>query len=183
MELAIGHPLLAAFTDFFSEIKKDSNVNTSTLNLLANLTGNRKLQVLLADDDNDDKELFTEAIESIASNVSLHTVSDGTELMSKLNSTNLPDIIFLDLNMPCKNGFECLSEIRENDRFKNIPVIIYSTSVNPDQVESTYRQGANLYLQKPGSFVEIKLLLHKVFSYTINKLVSSNTLKDYLIKM
>ncbi|WP_337042243.1 response regulator [Emticicia sp. 17c] len=119
--------------------------------------------IILADDDEDDQIFFREAMSETVSSVTLNTAKDGIELMSML-AHNLPDAIFLDLNMPFKNGQECLSEIKNNWRYKNIPVVIYSTSSNIDQINSTFKAGANLYISKPDSYLKLKIILKKVFS-------------------
>ncbi|MDB5228930.1 MAG: response regulator with Che-like receiver domain [Bacteroidota bacterium] len=120
--------------------------------------------ILLADDDADDRFLFKEAVDE-TKDVVLVTVKDGMELMNKLTKANgeLPDAIFLDLNMPFKNGHECLREIKDNEKLKSIPVIIYSTSTNKAQIDSTYKDGANLYIPKPDSFSLLKKIVEKVF--------------------
>ncbi|RYU93422.1 response regulator [Emticicia agri] len=120
-------------------------------------------QIILADDDEDDRIFFKEAMSEAASSVTVKTVSDGIELMNML-SNKLPDAIFLDLNMPFKNGQECLHEIKNNRRYKNIPVVIYSTSSNVDQINSTFQAGANLYISKPDSYLKLKVILKKVFT-------------------
>lgn len=82
--------------------------------------GNNVLYILLADDDADDRLFFKEAMEEINSDTLVSFVNDGSQLMYFLNQTGIlmPHIIFLDLNMPVKNGMECLKEIRANDKFK-----------------------------------------------------------------
>ncbi len=122
--------------------------------------------ILLADDDDDDRYFFAQAIQELSGSIKLSTANDGTELLRLLKDTvvELPDLIFLDLNMPRKNGLECLEELRQNVHLKNIPVIIYSTSSHPRQVEDTYIKGANLFVQKPDSYTGIKKVLQKVLS-------------------
>lgn len=92
--------------------------------------------MLLADDDEDDCLFFKDAIEELPVNASLQTVNDGEQLMRMLNtkSMSLPDILFLDLNMPRKTGYECLSEIKLSEKLKTLPVVIYSTSMDFDLV-------------------------------------------------
>src|SRR6478672_4937519 len=109
------------------------------------------LKILLADDDPDDRELFTEAAES--HDVSVESVPNGIELMQTLiHAAALPDFILLDLNMPEKGGKECLHEIRQYNKFDSVPVIIYSTSSSKKDIEDTFSMGANLYITKPNSF-------------------------------
>lgn len=119
-------------------------------------------QILLAEDDADDRDLFVEAINLIDPSVLVATVHDGEQLMDHLKkSTHTPDCIFLDLNMPRKNGKECLIEIRKDERTKTIPVIVYTTSLNVRDIDETFNRGAFLFVRKPSSFVELKSLLSK----------------------
>jgi superfamily II DNA/RNA helicase len=73
----------------------------------------------------------------------------------------LPYLLFLDLNMPKKSGLECLSEIRKNDKLKNIIVAIYSTSSSEKDIEATFVSGANVYIEKPNEFEMLKDILEK----------------------
>jgi DNA-binding response OmpR family regulator len=122
------------------------------------------LRILLADDDRDDRFLFQEALKELPMNADLRTVHDGEELMSYLNENthSLPDVLFLDLNMPKKNGFECLSEIKTTDGLSSLPVIMFSTSfprdVNyeQDMIKMLYKIGASDYIRKPANFDELK---------------------------
>ncbi|HEY0091826.1 MAG TPA: response regulator [Flavobacterium sp.] len=126
--------------------------------------GSEKIyKILLADDDADDRELFTEAINE--HNADVDTVWNGVQLMKALNThTTLPDFIFLDLNMPEKGGKECLQEIRQDDKLKDIPVIIYSTSSSKKDIDETYELGANLYITKPSSFSELRKTVKEIIN-------------------
>lgn len=114
--------------------------------------------IYLADDDEDDRELFRSALEEVCRGCSLMTSSDGNELIGQLlnNNNPAPDIIFLDINMPKKNGLETLEEIRNTHCLSQIAVVIFSTSSNPDYITSARKLGANLYLVKPNSFTTLK---------------------------
>ena len=116
------------------------------------------LQVLLADDDIDDCHIFKDALEELLLPVQLTIVNDGEELMHHLDevTANLPDALFLDLNMPRKNGFKCLEEIKRDEKFKTVPVIIYSTSYDDEKANLLYNEGANYYICKPADFNELK---------------------------
>ena len=118
--------------------------------------------LLLADDDSDDCIFFKDALDDLPVSVNLITVKDGVELMQTLssNTQQLPDILFLDLNMPRKTGFECLSEIKENERLKHLPIIILSTSLDMKVVNSLHDMGAHYYIRKPGEFKQLKKLSH-----------------------
>ncbi len=120
-------------------------------------------RILLAEDDEDDFILFQEALGIYKNAVRLDWVRDGEELMNmlKIKSAELPDIIFLDINMPRKNGFECLTEIRQDENLKHLPVIIFSTSNDPALISWMYNAGANLYLNKPSEFNSLKEKIQK----------------------
>jgi CheY-like chemotaxis protein len=91
-------------------------------------------------------------------------VNNGMELMDYLTKENnpLPDLLFLDLNMPRKNGLQCLKEIRGNPKLKNISIAIYSTSSSEKDIDDTFRNGANVYIKKPNDFNLLKQVLDKV---------------------
>ena len=128
-------------------------------------------KLLLADDDTDDCFLFREALNEISANTILTIASDGAELMDLLTSDAvLPAAVFLDLNMPRKNGFECLKEIKQNEKFKALPVIIYSTSFDKDVIKLLYNQGALCYIRKPADFPKIT----EVIEYAL-QLISQTT--------
>lgn len=129
---------------------------------LNNLTlKNEPLHILLADDDETDRLLFTDAFEELQLTTFVSTVNNGMELMDYLmkEDAEIPDLLFLDLNMPRKNGLECLKEIRANIKLKEIPIAIYSTSAAKDDIEKTFLAGANIYIEKPADFDSLKKVL------------------------
>lgn len=94
---------------------------------------------------------------------------DGEELMEYLaNVDKMPDVIFLDLNMPRKNGKECLRELRASKQFDFTPIVIFTTSLNPIDIQETYNQGASFFMRKPNSFEELKETLHKLLDSDLN---------------
>ena len=119
------------------------------------------LKLLLADDDADDCIFFKEALEELPVSAKLTTVNDGVQLMQLLSAkeTPLPHALFLDLNMPRKGGLECLSEIKIIDKLMNLPVIIFSTSLNMEVVDLLYQKGAHYYICKPGEFDKLKKVI------------------------
>lgn len=119
--------------------------------------------VLLVDDDADDRELFADAIAEIDANVEILILDGGKKLLEFLFAKNqkLPDILFLDINMPVKNGFECLEEIRAHETTKNLCVIMFSTSHGRFDVDKSYALGADGYIQKPFSISEMRNVLKK----------------------
>jgi len=123
--------------------------------------------LLLADDDEDDCTFFKDALDELVISVNLITVNDGVQLMNFLLenlATNLPDILFLDLNMPRKSGIECLLEIKKNDKLKQLPVIIFSTSADMNIVDLMYKKGATYYIQKRGEFSQLKKVISNALS-------------------
>jgi CheY-like chemotaxis protein len=124
---------------------------------------NELFHILLADDDEGDRLLFKEAFSELKIKTIVNITNNGMELMEYLNNkkVQLPDVIFLDLNMPRKNGLECLIEIREHPKLKDISVAIYSTSDNEKDMEDTFRHGANVYITKPNDFNILKQVLEK----------------------
>lgn len=130
-------------------------------------TPNCSQRILLADDDEDDCLLFEDALKEICpENRNLRTAGDGQQLMQLLQDKDpvSPNVIFLDLNMPLKNGLECLEEIKQHEKWKAIPVVIFSTSRQTETITSVYKKGANLYIRKPGSFHQLKWVIEKVLS-------------------
>src|SRR5205085_5075896 len=106
--------------------------------------------ILLADDDLDDCEFFKEALQELLIPARISIVHDGVQLMGFLdNNDQLPDIIFLDLNMPRKNGHTCLLEIKARERFRKLPVIILSTSFERANIKQLHKDGAYHYFRKP----------------------------------
>lgn len=122
------------------------------------------LNIMLADDDEDDRNFFNDAMKELKIKNNLTVFKDGKDLMDYLNApdTVLPHILFLDLNMPCKSGNECLKEIRSNPRFKDISIAIYSTSSSEKDIEETFIDGANIYIKKPNDFSKLKKVLKEV---------------------
>jgi CheY-like chemotaxis protein len=126
------------------------------------------LNVLLADDDSDDCLFFANALKELPIATHLTTVHNGEELMDYLseNSAHLPDILFLDLSMPRKTGFECLSEIHENEKLKGIPVVVFTISYphNPEferQIkDSLSNMGAQNYISKGPDVTKLKKAIH-----------------------
>lgn len=138
------------------------------------------LQILLADDDLDDCLFFKQALEELALDVTITNVYDGEQLMQLLtqdggvnNFAPLPYILFLDLNMPRKNGFECLNEIKKNSLLKNLPVIVFSTSYDEEIANQLYKNGAQFYICKPSEFNELKKVIHKAMLLVRQNLTST----------
>ena len=141
--------------------------------------------LLLADNDADDCMFFEEALEDLPLSAKLATVNDGVELMDfLLNSLeNLPDLLFLDLNMPLKTGFECLSEIRRHPGLKHLPVVIFSTSLDTKVVQLLYENGANHYVQKPGEFSRLKKIIHEAITAVVRNMGQQPVFEQFIIQV
>ena len=137
--------------------------------------------ILLADDDKDDQLLFKEALEDLSLSTHLTTVPNGEQLMQMLNDEKkqLPDILFLDLNMPRKNGFTCLSEIKRTEKLKHLPVIIFTTSYEPEIVNLLYKKGAQYYIRKPNDFEQLKKVIYQCLILTGQKDVSQPSRENF----
>lgn len=143
------------------------------------------LHILLADDDDDDRLFFKDAIEEVNVKTVVTMVNDGVELMDYLNKPeiNLPNLIFLDLNMPRKGGMECLKEIRSNNKLKDLSIAIYSTSGLENDIEETFINGANIYIKKPIDFELLKNILTKVITINWQYHTSGLNRENFLLKI
>lgn len=140
-------------------------------------------QILLAEDDADDRDLFVEALAIIDPSIRVATVQDGEQLMDHLKrSAHTPDCIFLDLNMPRKNGKECLAEIREDKRTQKIPVIVYTTSLNTKDIDETFDRGAYRFVRKPNSFAELKNVLSKCMATGLDAPSKSRQKANFVLR-
>lgn len=142
------------------------------------------IRILLTDDDEDDREFFGQAIADLDLNYPVEFCKNGVELLDRLydKSTDIPDIIFLDLNMPKLSGIETLKKIREDERFKNIPVIaIYSTSATIDGIKGTLGLGANVYIVKPISFSDLKKIIAKVIETDWKEKSTETNIESFVI--
>lgn len=122
--------------------------------------------IFLADDDEDDRILFEEALQEVNSDVVLTQAEDGKELLDILSQQHhsLPDVIFLDINMPKLDGFGCLQEIKQDANLKELLIIMLSTSSDPIIIEKAFGLGATFYAVKPNTFEGLKLLIKNVLS-------------------
>lgn len=123
-----------------------------------------KINIVLADDDEDDRALFELAVNELKVPHQFHMCKNGQELIDYFRQpeTRLPDILFLDLNMPNLSGVETLKEIRKDPGLRGITVAIYSTSSSERDIEATFLEGANIYINKPADFETLKKIIKKV---------------------
>lgn len=147
----------------------------------------KHLNILLADDDTDDCIFFIEALKEYHLTSSLTTVHNGEELMQTLTTEPnfLPHVLFLDINMPRKNGFECLIEIKANLKLKDLPVVMFSTSFPQDKnyeetlINSLYKMGAHQYIRKTGDLKQLKKIIHN----TLNMVAENKSIHEPLEKL
>ena len=141
--------------------------------------------VVLADDDEDDRLFFTEAFDELKIKTKVETYKDGVALMDALNDPDsvLPNILFLDLNMPKKSGMECLIDIKNEERFKDISIAIYSTSASEEDIENTFVNGANIYIKKPNDFNSLKKVLSDVVTINWQYHTSGLNRDNFLLRL
>lgn len=133
-----------------------------------------EFEVMLVDDDPGDRFMFRELLGDIDGNIKLIEARDGAHmstLLEDIEEPPPPHIIFLDINMPLKNGHECLREIRNNKKFSEVPIVMYTTSGNQNDINESYDSGANLYILKGNSPDETVDALKNTFTgYHLNAL-------------
>ncbi len=142
----------------------------------------RQLDILLVDDDTDDCIFFKEALEELHLPTHLTTLNDGEQLMHFLNTivekptnlNSLPDVVFLDINMPRKNGKECLEEMKINNKLKHLPVIMFSTSFEKEVVNQLYKNGAHYFIRKPPEFLVFKKIIQQTVAIIEQELSLNN---------
>ena len=128
-------------------------------------------RILVIDDDNDDRELFSEALASVDPVIVCDQATDGAEALKRLTSREFdtPDIIFLDINMPVMNGWQFLTRLKSEDMYKNIPVIVYTTSSNQKDKLIADNLGALCFITKPHAFGRLKNMLGIVVMHVNNR--------------
>lgn len=125
----------------------------------------RPYTIFYTDDDADDQDFFREVIAEIGGGHQVHTQDGGDELLRLLdNPPPDADVIFLDLNMPQKNGHQVLEEIRRSPRHKHLPIVIFSTSDDAGMIEKSKALGASMYVSKPTSYQRFRQILAAILA-------------------
>ena len=146
------------------------------------LSMNTLQHVIIADDDADDRMLFRDIVKDLGLKLSLQTVNDGVELMEHLHSaTKLPEALFLDINMPRKDGLTCLREIKASPELRSLPVIVFSNSENMILVELMLKEGAAYFVRKQAGYNKMLKLLNKLFTLDKQLLVQEKELYEFVI--
>jgi len=121
--------------------------------------------IFLVDDDVDDQLFFTDALKEIDERIKCTIANNGRDALLQLkNLDTLPEILFLDLNMPFMNGYECLSQLKNENRLSKIPVVIFTTSNDPKDAEITHQLGADVFLSKPNEFNQLRTKLERILN-------------------
>lgn len=136
--------------------------------------------ILLVEDDSDDVEIFQEALQEIGVDYSLRNAYDGTILFELLNE-RVPDVLFLDHHMPCKNGIECLKEIRKDKSYDNMPVIMYSYQILPFAIHGAYNSDANLYMVKTSTFNDLVEKMRLIFQRPWKNYLSKPRIEQFVL--
>ncbi|MEO6131125.1 MAG: response regulator [Saprospiraceae bacterium] len=140
------------------------------------------MNILLADEDLDACNLFKKALDIVPLFTHLTTVPDGLQLMEYLygNSKNLPHVLFLNINMPLKTGFECLSELKQTENLKDLPVVMFSNATSPDTVNTLFKNGADIYIRMPDNFADLVQIIHHALPLATENIFSNGKLKYIL---
>ncbi len=128
-----------------------------------------ELHVLMAEGDKDDFDILADAIEKVPVKVILTRAENGDVLM-KLIHDKIPDLLFLDIILPYRDGRDCIREIRSDKKFDNLPIIVYTSIKDLDTIEFCYRWGTNLFVHKPQTYSEIADIVRKIFSVNWKKM-------------
>ncbi|WP_207494949.1 response regulator [Aridibaculum aurantiacum] len=123
---------------------------------------NKKSHILVAEDDEDDFLFFKDALVK-TTRATISNVRNGVQLLEYLDTNPKPDLIFLDLNIPRKSGKQCLKTLWETHYIDSVPIVIYSTSRNEEDIEECYNFGARFYMIKPTSYGSLLNLLNRLF--------------------
>jgi DNA-binding NtrC family response regulator len=130
------------------------------------------MSLLIVDDDADDRKLFIDAAREVDHSIQCIEVNNGEQALEMLKNREgiLPHFIFLDLRMPRFSGKRCLLEIKNDDRLKHIPVIIYTTSKDVNESKELKKMGAFYFISKPNNADEIFYLISFVLEEHANSL-------------
>ena len=122
---------------------------------------------LLIDDDIDDRELFSEAVAAVDATAVCYCAPDAEEGLNELYKKKIdtPDIIFLDINMPVMSGWQCLTELKKSEQYKNIPVVMYSTSSHKRDKDISKDLGAQYFITKPNGFKDLKGIIKVILTH------------------
>lgn len=131
-------------------------------------TDSNQRDILLAEDDSDDVFLFQLALKEMPFPINMRHAENG-EVLFTLLKQYIPELLFLDIHMPCKDGVSCIIEIRKNREYDNLPVVMYTSHATENYVDDCFRNGANMYMVKSKTFKELVENLKTIFSFDWKK--------------
>ena len=134
----------------------------------------------MADDDKDDFYILKEAAEKAGEILQVSYAANWLELWRFILKT-IPDVLFLDMNMPVKDGMECLQLIRKEKKYDNIPILIYSTSVSRTDIDKAYKNGANYFIVKPDALDDVTSIIKKLLSMGKEALLAVPPREEFVI--
>lgn len=141
------------------------------------------IRLLLIDDDDDDHILFNEAVRCMGRKVDCkyaYSAAEGLKML-EMPEHELPQIIFLDLNMPFTSGNQCLQRIRSQANLNQISVVVYSTSLDERMANILYNNGANYYVCKPNDFTDIKKVLGQIIDFIEQGKPKSDSFHNFIL--
>lgn len=138
------------------------------------------MHILIADDDKDDFLILKEAAEKVGHTLKVSYAANWLELWRFFLKT-LPDVLFLDINMPVKDGIECLQLLRKEKKYDTIPILIYSTSVSKTDIDKAYQNGANYFIVKPNAIDDVTNIIKKLTSMGKEMLLSIPPREEFVI--
>lgn len=140
--------------------------------------------IFLADDDHEDVQFFKDAVREISEAINVTHKPDGEELMNCLTNGEADcdtDVVFLDLNMPKMSGYDCIAALKAHSALRHLPVVIISTSNDPNNIKRLYDMGAHHYIIKPYSYGELRNVLHKVLEIDLRSSATRCDFADFLV--
>lgn len=138
------------------------------------------MHILMADDDKDDFFILQEAAEKAGEPLQVSYAANWLELWRFILKT-IPDVLFLDINMPVKDGIECLQLLRNERKYDKVPILIYSTSVNKADIDKAYQHGANYFIVKPNAIDDITNIIKKLISMGKEALLAVPPREEFVI--
>lgn len=142
---------------------------------------NELMRVLIGEDDDDDFLIFSLAIEDVKLKIMLSRAVDGDSLMEMLHR-EMPDMLFLDLRLPGKDGRQCLQLIRADRKFDKLPVIIYTCLDDLKNIQYCYQEGSSMYTVKPNTVTELRVILERIFTIDWSRTLYYPPFDQYVLR-
>jgi len=149
------------------------------------MNDNETLNIKIAADTEDDRQIFMETLREIKVKTIITFVNDGYQLINHLNTPGLrlPDVVILDLNMTLSDGVDCLHQIRKNSQLKDLVIVLYTTEVSEEKAEEAFVRGANIYIQKSNDLLTMKARLAQVINLNLQYLTLGLKKENFLLKV